>query len=466
MKSYWSRKQLESLGEPIGLELPSRTSKRVGGGGKGTNVQAPDYTAAAEKTAASSERTTAMQTAANRPNQITPYGTQTWSNTPTFNQSGFDAANAAYAKTATAATAGTGGHYEADGNGSQAWIPGTAATAAGNSAGAAPTKAAFFGPDNWTQTTTLTPAAQAALESQQQMQQERSDLASSLMPGVTTAINTPINYDGMQAFGKTPTASAFSFMNPNAASLQKSLNLSGIPQMPGDSDSAYVQKYVDQANSYMDPTNRAAQSALDTQLSNKGVMQGSEAYNIAQMNLHDQQSRNKFNAVSVGNQQANTMYTNQLAANNQGYNQNLSTANFGNNALGQQQSMDQGIKTFNNTTMQNEFSQQNTIANYNNTLRQQQIAEAQMRQLQPLNVMNALTSGQQVSMPGMPSFNTAQASQPINYSAAAQNQYQAAQAQANANAASSSNMTSGLFSLAGKAAMAYGTGGASLMFGG
>ena len=468
MQTYYSRKQLEALFEPIGHQHPTRLDTRLGGGGKATTVQAPDYTGAAQATAASSAATTAAQTAANRPNIITPFGTQSWSNTPTFDQAGFDAANANYAKTATAAQPGTAGGYQTqysgDGNTSEQWVPGTAATAAGNSAGAAPTRAQYTGADNWTQTTTLTPAQQQALDSQQAMGQARSDTAASLMPAATAAATKPIDYGSMQAFGTSPTLSNFQTLGA-APTLQGQVNTSGVSAMPGTDNSAYVQEYVDQANKYMDPTNQAAQSALDTQLSNKGVMQGSDAYDMAQMNLHDQQSRNAFNAVSVGNQQANTMYTNNLAANNQSFNQALSSGQFANTSAQNQNAMNTNNAGFNNTTMQNAFGQENTLANYNNTLRQQQIAEAQMQQLQPLNVMNALTSGQQVSMPNMPSFNTAQSSAPVNYSQAAQAQYQTAQDQANAQNASSSNLTSGLMGLAGKGLMAYGTGGMSLLGG-
>lgn len=48
------------------------------GGGKGGSPKPPDYTAAAEKTAASSEEVNRQQTYANRPDQSTPWGSTTW----------------------------------------------------------------------------------------------------------------------------------------------------------------------------------------------------------------------------------------------------------------------------------------------------------------------------------------------------------------------------------------------------
>ena len=42
--------------------------------------KAPDYAAAAQEQAKSSKEVTEQQTWANRPDQVTPWGTETWSN--------------------------------------------------------------------------------------------------------------------------------------------------------------------------------------------------------------------------------------------------------------------------------------------------------------------------------------------------------------------------------------------------
>ena len=49
--------------------------------------KAPDYTAAAEASGQSSRENTEAQTWANRPDQTTPWGTTSWSNTPTWDPS-------------------------------------------------------------------------------------------------------------------------------------------------------------------------------------------------------------------------------------------------------------------------------------------------------------------------------------------------------------------------------------------
>jgi hypothetical protein len=58
----------------------------------GSAPPAPDYKGAAQATADGDLRNLNAQTVANRPNQVTPWGTSSWSQTPTVDQAGFDAA--------------------------------------------------------------------------------------------------------------------------------------------------------------------------------------------------------------------------------------------------------------------------------------------------------------------------------------------------------------------------------------
>lgn len=430
MKSYWSRKQLEALGEPINPEAPTRLSQRVGGGGKGTQIQAPDYTGAAQAQAASSAKTTAAQTAANRPNINTPFGTQSWTNTPTFDQAGFDTATANYAKTAVAATGATAGHYQnngydGDGNSSQTWVPGTDGTAASNSAGAAPTRADYTGADNWTQTTTLSPQQQAALDSQMKIQQQRTDYAGDLMPKVKEDIARGVDYNNLNPFGMAPTASKFQDMS-NADRMA----------MPSY-DRGFVQDIQNQALDYMRPDMQQSSNALESKLYAQGLTPGSTAYETATRRLNDQQSRDKYNALNTAMSQGTQMFNSNLSAQGQDFNQKQSIANM------------------NNQNRTNEFSQNMSVSNYNNTLRQQQIAEQTQRQLQSLNVVNALLTGQQVGMPQMPSFSQASAAQPTNYMGAANATGQMNAQNASMQNASANSLTNGLFNMGGMAAGAF-----------
>lgn len=416
MKNYWSRRELEAFGEPINPELPDRITKKVGGGGKGGSApKAPDYAAAAREQGQSSMEVTKYQTQANRPKIETPWGTQSWRQD---------------------------------------------------------------GENNWVQTTTLAPDAKAALDSQMNMQKGRSDIANKMMPQAQSAVMNPIDYRGMKDFGASPTQSNFQNMGA-APRLQTQLDTSGVPKMPGQFsaegipgmptyDSNFVKGIQDQALSYMQPDMQQQQTSLDAKLASQGIAFGSKAWETAQRRLADQQARDKYQALNTAMSQGNTMYANQLAANQQGFNQadrsfgnNLALNNqgfnqatqafsLGNAAMQNQNAMNLQNTAINNQNMQNTFAQQQQIANYNNQLRQQQIAEAQMRQLQPLNNINALLTGQQVAMPQMPAFNTAQAAQPVQYLNAATQQGNYGLAAAQMNNASDNSLLGGAFGLGGQ----------------
>lgn len=371
--------------------LPERAFRSLGGrmtlegGGKGSAPPAPDYTGAAQSQAQSSKETTNMANYANRPTINTPWGSQTW-------------------QTEAVTDPATGQQVT-----------------------------------KWTQNTSVAPEAQKALDSQMAMQQGRSDIANRLMPQAEAAVTNPIDYDSFSAPGATPTASNFQNMG---GSPQLNTN---FQQNTPNYDKAYVQDLQNQALEYMRPDQELAQSGLDAKLAAQGITPGSVAYETAQRRMADQQARDKYQALNTAMTQGSQMFNNQLAANNQ----NMQALNFGNSAMAQQQGLDQNVLQFNNTNLQNQFSQQQNIANYQNTLRQQQIAEAQQRQLQPLNNINALLTGQQVGMPQMPSFNANQASQPVNYLGAAQAQGNYNMQAQQMNNASQSSTMGGIGSLLG-----------------
>ena len=108
--------------------------------GKGGSPAPPDYPGAAEKQAASSEKINTQQTTANRPNQVTPWGSSTWNNA-----AGIDP-----------------------------------------STGQPVTK--------WNQSQTLTPELQAALDSQVGLTRGKSDLAQSFMGRVEQDYSKPFDY--------------------------------------------------------------------------------------------------------------------------------------------------------------------------------------------------------------------------------------------------------------------------------
>lgn len=245
-----------------------------------------------------------------------------------------------------------------------------------------------------------------------------------------------------------------------------------------------------------------------TQQAYNQAMGANEAFNRAQAQRFGQDlSANQFAnqalgqqfsqnmaAGQAGNQAAGQAFQQGLAANQfqnqaaqQAYNQNLGAAQFGNQAqqqlfgqmmnqadlanraTGQQFSQDLASQQFRNQALGQagaldlqRFNAQNSAlaqqqalnqqyAAFQNQLRQQAIAEQMQRRGMSLNEMNALLSGQQVSMPQMPSFVSAQRSETPNILGATQMGYDAALGAYNAQQAGQSNMLGGLFSLGGAA---------------
>ena len=370
-------------------------------GGGNDAPPAPDYVGQAEAQAKSSREVTNMANYANRPTINTPWGSQTWT-------------------TQKVVDPATGQDVTA-----------------------------------WTQNTNLTPLAQGALDDQLAMQKGRSEAALGLMPSAKADISRAIDYENMQGWGGAPNVSNFQGMGPSptlATSFDYNKNLPTY-------DQNFVQGLQNQALEYMRPDQEHQQELMASKLANQGITAGSEAYNTAMRQMADQQSRDKYNALNTAMTQGSQMYANQLAGQNQGYNQSLGSANFGNTAMGQQQGLNQAAATLNNQNMQNLYAQQMGNSNYQNQLRQAQISEAQQRQTQALNNINALISGQQVSMPQMPSFNANQAAQPVNYLGAANAQGNYSMQQQQMNNASANSAMSGAFGLGGSLLGAAGNAG-------
>lgn len=431
MKKEWSRRELYAHGEPFG---DCATTRKLGGGyicgggGKGSAPAAPDYTAAAEKQGQSSLDAIRAQTISNRPNQYTPWGSQTWTNNKSFDQTGYDKAMADYQASYKPGTAGnwiTSSSGGDGGNSSTYWSPGTE----GSYGMAMPSRSAFEGQDNWTQNTSLSPELQAALNSQINLQRQRSDLAGSFMDRVRNDMATPFNFGNLPAAGTAPDKTQFSTVAA-APRLQTSLDLSANP--------AERQRIENALFDRMAPIHERQQSALDAKLANMGLTAGSEAYNREMQRLGDQQSRERFNALEMGGNEMQRLFGMQLQE-----------GQFGNTAMKDQYGMDLNGTAFNNNVSKDRFNQDMSISEYQNKLRQQAIAEENMRRYASLNEMNALLNGQQVTMPSMPQFNASGAAQPTQYMNAAQNQYQSNLDAFNANNMNANSFTNGLFSLGG-----------------
>jgi hypothetical protein len=187
---------------------------------------------------------------------------------------------------------------------------------------------------------------------------------------------------------------------------------------------------------------------MDAKLRLQGLTPGTEAYNTASQNLGRTQDQLKSQvanqSVLTGNQMANTNYASQLAgygaqntAQGQAYNQAL--AGYGADASAQQAS--------NAAQAQ---AQTQALQNYGTAY-----SSAMNNYLQPLNSMNAVLTGQQVSQPNMPQFATAGYTGGADMAGATASQGSWSQGLYNSQAASASSGNAAMAGLAGAAMMAF-----------
>ncbi len=356
------------------------------------SAPAPDYRAAAEEQAQSSREVTEQQTWANRPNQYTPFGSQTWTN-------------------------------------EQTWDPSTQQYL-----------------NQWNQYTTLDPQMQAALDSQQQLNRNRSDLGNALFPRAAQEFGNAMDWSQFTQLSGTPQGSNYDRSNLPAA--VSGVNTEGMQNV--DSSNRYYDQagdaVMEQFNRRQEPAFQMQQEQMDTTLRARGLKPGDAAYDNELKKMRTQQSDARQQAMSqatqMSGQEAARMFGMDQSNRSQQFSEALQNAGLGNQTRQQlaAEQLQYGQAGFGQALQQ---------ANYQNTLRQQQIAEEMQRRGFSLNEINALISGQQVGMPSMPGFSQANRSETAQYNQAAQNQYSAAQDAANAQNA----MTGQLLSAAGSFAM-------------
>jgi hypothetical protein len=385
---------------------------------KGSAPPAPDYKGAAQETAQGNLQNLNAQTAANRPDQYTPWGSSTWTSTK-----------------------------NADGT------------------------------DKWTQNLSLTPQEQAALNSQQQVQQNQSQLAQNLQQQVASQMANGYKPPDMSSYlgGVGGVNSNFQNFNPPSGQVKTdpgaytsgagNVNLNA-PKYDQATADAGTQAAYKAATGLLTDGWQQDQNNLDSKLRMQGLTPGTEAYNNAMQNTlrvqGQQQDQLANQAVVTGNQLANNNYASALAgyqagnsAQNQAYSQGLSSFDAANAANGQAYSQALGTYGVNQQAIQisNAAQQQS----YSQAMQKYQTAYANAYQdyLQPLNSMNAVMSGQQVNAPTMPGFASSGYSPGADYSGAASATGQYNSGVAAQNSANASSTMGGVGALAMAAAVAF-----------
>lgn len=326
-----------------------------------------------------------------------------------------------------------------------------------------------------------------------------------------TSVSTPGAYQSNVGYGQIQNNVDTSNLNPlqtNASygNIQDRLDTSGVPALIGGDrlaqdlqtqrDSLYNQQAA-----YLDPQWQARQHDLENQLTQQGVMQNSDAWNRAMDDLGRQRTfdynQARQSAITGGGAEQSRLFNIGLASNQNAFNQALNSGNFANSAqaqgfgqalsnanlnnaanaqqfgqnatamqlanAAQAQGFGQNLANaqLNNNVRDNTFNQglmnaqlnnaaSNQAFNQSSSARNQNINELLMQQQNPLNVLNALRTGSQVSSPQFSSspqvaMANTDVMSPIN------NQFNAQMGAYNSQVSQNNALTGGLFQLGGAA---------------
>lgn len=387
--------------------------------GGGSSAPAPDYAGAAQQQGQSSKEVTNMQTYANRPDQYTPWGAETWQN--------YSAVDPSTGQNVT----------------------------------------------RWTQQQQLAPQLQGALDDQLQIQRDKSQLAGGFAGRVAESYQQPFDWTNVPNAAGTPNARLSGTYDVQGSVPQYGMDINAPSQTTyaqGEPGFTAERQRIEQGLfDRMRPEHQFQEDRTRTMLANQGLTPGSEAYNRELQRLGESQAGERFNALQMGGAEQARLHQMNMAQQQQAFGQDVTGQQAYNQAL--QAQFGQGLQagTFYNQAGQQQFGQEMNAnqqnynqmmqqAEYQNRLRQQGITEQQLQRQMPLNEMNALMTGAQVQSPNMPQFQSAQAAQPVQSLAAAtaQGNYQSQLAAQNAQ--SQSGLWQGLGSLAGSAAGLYALG--------
>ena len=386
--------------------------------GKASSPAAPNYAAAAKETAAGNLQNAQIATAANRPNMTTPWGTSTWTETPQYDMTAYNAALAKYNATQfesspiqyTSAEYGQG-------------VPmANSGVSQGN--GIAPQLSDYSKGSVWSNNVSLSPSQQAIFDQQNNLQQGLFGAQNNALGYVNDMMSKPFS-------GQPIDPNSFTYgsvLDPNSIKLGTVL-ADGQMYDPTRNTNNATQLIMDRLNPQLD----RQEGSLRARLANSGVTMGSDAYNNANESFgrtrNDAMNQAALAGIKLGMAQSQ-LGTQQQAQQFGQTNQNAGLfANFQNQAFNQQNANNQLY-----AALQNQGFQQQAY-NYN----------------LPMNTLNALRAGNQVASPTFQSFAPQATVGGPDYSSAAANQYRADLGNANAQNASANALMSGLFSLGGAA---------------
>jgi DNA segregation ATPase FtsK/SpoIIIE-like protein len=349
---------------------------------------APDYAALSKLNAEEQAKLIDKQTAANRPNQTTPWGTTSWTQ---------------------------------DANG------------------------------KWTENIALNPADQAQLDAQRNIQSNFDRTATGLLGQVEDNLSNPLDFGSlpdMTGYDFDSLAEVDPRSVQNGLGPQGSVDWSGLTKL--DPGFGAVQEVQDAMMSRLRPGRDQQRERELQRLRNQGLSDNTEAYQRALKRLDEGDTDAENQALLGATTAYGDIFNRGLSANTQEMAKQFGTADLANQNRDTQFNQNSQVQQMLAALRGQQFGEQGAAAALSGTQRQQQLMEQDMRRQQPLNDLLKL-QGEDVSMPTMPSFMQAGTSQAPDYMGAGVNQYQAALDQYNAKQSRKGGLMNGLFGLAGSA---------------
>lgn len=399
----------------------------------------------------------------NRVNQITPYGSLTYTQNPggtgaggAFDSDAYLKANPDVAAYIQAHPKGSVGYTDAQ---TQYNLFGKNE---GRSLGTSSTPG--LDPNGFTQTLTLDPRVQAIIDSQLQTSAGLEGSIQGALGRVNSTLSQGIDYGSLPQLGDASQLGAnlpgIQSYDPNSFGAMPQLNTSGAPGIPSFDTSgvAGIPGFDDaarksaedasyhQLTSRLDPQYQQQEDQLRSALMNRGMVEGSEGWK-QQM---DQFSRSKTDAyqtamntsIGLGDAEQQRMFDMGLQAHNTGMND--SQAKFNTGITSHNTGMNDALSSFNTQlagrqqgSAEAQIAEQMAMAqraqkssenltsfNAQNTQHDAALSDAERKRSLVLNELAALRGGQQVNMPQFGSTPQVGSIQPAPIAQATENAFQ------------------------------------------
>lgn len=293
---------------------------------------------------------------------------------------------------------------------------------------------------NWTNNQTLSPEQQGLYQKNVNSQLQQADLLSGLTSRVADSTSTPLSFTGGPRLTGSLSTSSFqtptfadNLRDPSAPDSRATNLYAGLASPQQYAQNAADAQYNAQTR-YLQPQQQQQRQSLESRLAEQGFVPGTPAYSQAMGDLNRTQdmalAQARDSATLQGAQVGNQQFNNDLAGRQFGAAEQ--NANYGRDLSGQQFQFAQDTS---NRGMQREqtqdanslasllFNQSQQAGVFGNQARNQYISELLAQRQYPLNELNALRSGTQVTNPSLTAQYSTPNLQTVDQLGAAQNNY-------------------------------------------